>query len=187
MSKVQSSSKRSASSHWSHNAAFVLLLLSIVALSSVGGYLYHHKQAPSVGNMRIVTFDVTRMANAQRAIAAGLLDGNTDVVVRLSRIGKETEAAIREAAGPNALILVKQAVVFGENIPDITDEVLRRLELPTNVPTIDPAKYLTQDAPTELSVSASKLINDANIKARAERQNNRAAKLRNEASEDLLP
>lgn len=132
----------------------LLFLLNIVGLSIlsalivIGTMLYNNGAASIHGD--VVTFDVTRLANAQRAVAAGLLTDKDDTLITLARLSKETENLIAEAAREGTIILVKQAVVAG-SIPDITDKVLERLGLPTNVPTVDPLKYLTDVAPTELS------------------------------------
>ena len=93
------------------------------------------------GTPNIVTFDVAKLANAERAIASNLIAKNekaNESAIILTKVGKKAEAMISEVAGPNTIVLVKQTVV-GYNLPDITDEVLTRLELPTDVITYSPS------------------------------------------------
>ena len=93
----------------------------------------------------VVSFDVVKLANAQRKLSlASNLNPDTDILVQLKRVGTKTQKIISEVAGPNTIVVVKQAVVSQVNVPDITDEVLKRLDLPTNVKSAD------VDTPSEL-------------------------------------
>lgn len=88
---------------------------------------------------RVVTFDVIKYINAERAIASKFLGknaGNSNAVEVLSDLPKRTRDAIAQAAGPGTLVVVRQFVVQGQ-AQDITDKVLRELSLPTQVPTAD--------------------------------------------------
>ena len=101
---------------------------------------------------RIVTFDVVKYVNAERAMADKMF-GKNDVAAiapSLLNISKHTRAVIREVAGPHTIVVIRQAIVQGQT-NDITDAVLSKLGLPTNVPTSDPTKYALDLAPTELS------------------------------------
>lgn len=101
----------------------------------------------------IVVFDVIRYANAQRAVASRFLTGKgaEEVAPLLLDVSKRTRSVIHQVAGPNTIVVIRQAVVQGE-MRDITDEVLTRLGLPTNVPTADPTRHLLEVAPTLLGV-----------------------------------
>jgi hypothetical protein len=103
---------------------------------------------------KVVTFDITKFINAERAIASNLLSKNRsaaeNATVVLARVSKMVQGVIREEAGPGTLILVRQGVV-ASNVPDITNKVLRKLGLPTHVPTQSPEKYAVEIAPTEYS------------------------------------
>ncbi len=94
----------------------------------------------------VVSFDVLKLANAQRKLSlASSLDPNTDILIQLRRVGSKTQQIISEVAGPNTIVVVKQAVVSRANVPDITDEVLKKLDLPTNVQSAD------YDTPSQLN------------------------------------
>jgi hypothetical protein len=100
----------------------------------------------------VAVFDVVKFANAQRAIAStfiGKREDNFEAGTLLMSLSKKTTAAIERIAGPGTIVLVKQGVVAGNQV-DITDAVLTDLGLPTNVPTIEPMKYLMEVAPTML-------------------------------------
>ncbi len=147
---------------------------------------YNAPFVPQMSPPSIVAFDVTRLANAQRALAAGLLGQDSDALLSLSRIGRESEVAIREIAGPDTVVLVKQAIVTGE-VLDITDAVLTRLGLPTNVPTVDPMRYLKDLAPTELSLSASRLVVEDRARQAVRNHEDRVQDAKDSRLEKLLP
>ena len=89
--------------------------------------------------VRVVTFDVLKYENAERDAAMKLMGqgGSGSVAPMLSYVSKRLRSAIRQAAGPDTLVVLSQAVVQGQT-RDITDQVLKNLGLPTNVPTAAP-------------------------------------------------
>ena len=91
--------------------------------------------------VRVVTFDVLKYENAERDAAMKLMGqgGSGSVAPMLSYVSKRLRSAIRQAAGPDTLVVLSQAVVQGQT-RDITDQVLKNLGLPTNVPTAAPIK-----------------------------------------------
>ena len=93
---------------------------------------------------RIVTFDVLKYENAERAAAMKLMGrgGTGAVAPMLSYMSGRLRTAIRKAAGPGTLVVVSEAVVQGQT-RDITDRVLKSLGLPTQVPTAKVLKPLT--------------------------------------------
>ncbi|MDR5726915.1 MAG: hypothetical protein RB191_05550 [Terriglobia bacterium] len=97
----------------------------------------------------VVTFDIIKYENAERAMAAKFLvqQDPGDAGALLQRVSSETRAVIREIAGPGTLVVVKQAIIQGQT-EDITNAVLTRLGLPTKVPGVTPAKYAFEAAPT---------------------------------------
>jgi hypothetical protein len=101
----------------------------------------------------VVVFDIVKYANAQRALASRFLTGKgvEEAAPILVEVSKRTRSVIHELAGPDTVVVVRQAVVQGE-MRDITDEVLTRLGLPTNVPTADPTRHVLEMAPTLLGV-----------------------------------
>lgn len=126
--------------------AAATLVLAVIKFTGVGG--------ASGGPLNAAVFDVVKLANAQRAIASALIkqDNSTvDNAQLLLDVSKRTRSAIVKVAGPNTLVLVKQGVVSPE-MRDITDDVLKELGLPLNVPTQDTMTYLTDVAPTYLSM-----------------------------------
>lgn len=105
--------------------------------------------APPV-SVAVVSFDVIKYANAQRAVASTFIKKDADIAAAnevLLDLPARTREAIQSVAGPGALVVVKQAVVQGQTA-DITDEVLKKLGLPTNVPTADATAYTLDVAPT---------------------------------------
>lgn len=91
--------------------------------------------------VRVVTFDVLKYENAERDAAMKLMGqgGSGSVAPMLSYVSKRLRSAISQAAGPDTLVVLSQAVVQGQT-RDITDQVLENLGLPTNVPTAAPIK-----------------------------------------------
>ena len=117
-----------------------------------------------IGTPSIVLFDPVKFANAQRA-AISLLQANksADLALTMTQVARHAEAVIREEAR-GAIVLVRQTVVAPGDMPDITDAVLTRFGLTTNVPTIstDPGETtsLEQLAPTDSAFSPGKLRED---------------------------
>lgn len=108
----------------------------------------------SPGSLTVVTFDVVKYANATRAVASNFLKqdaqaATADAGTLLLNLPERTREVIARIAGPGTLVMVKQGVVQGQST-DITDEVLKTLGLPTNVPTQDNAAYALDVAPTML-------------------------------------
>lgn len=91
--------------------------------------------------VKVVTFDVLKYENAERAQAMKLMgqSGAAAVAPMLSYVSKRLSLAIRTAAGPGTLVVLSQAVVQGQT-RDITNQVLQELGLPTKVPTSSPIK-----------------------------------------------
>ena len=125
-----------------------MLVLGVLKFSGGG-------RAAAVSQSSAVVFDVVKLANAQRAVASAFLSKDSaqsaDTASLLMDVSKRTRDAIRKVAGENTLVLVKQGVVSPE-LPDITDDVLKDLGLPTEVPTMDTMGYLTDVAPSYLTM-----------------------------------
>lgn len=137
---------------------YLLPYLIITAVAAVGVALVLVRFLPgaavAAAPPAIVTFDVLKFGNAQRAVAATFLGKaaeSADAGTLLLEVSRRTQEAIARAAGPDAVVLVRQGVVQGE-LRDITDDVLRDLGLPTNVPAPTPLGYLLNEAPTYLSL-----------------------------------
>lgn len=117
------------------------LVLGVLRLSNFG--------SGAIGAGHVVMFDVVKYTNAQRAVASAFLkDANTDNSTLLLDLSKKTRASIKKIAGSNIVVL-KQALVQGD-VKDITDDVLKDLGLPTDVPSQNPASYAIDVAPTML-------------------------------------
>lgn len=105
---------------------------------------------------QVVVFDIIKYNNAQRAVASKLLGAaegeRLEAGSMLMELGRRARGTIEKIAGPNRVVLVKQAVLVGA-APDITDAVLLELGLPTDVATVSPADVLGDTAPTWLSLS----------------------------------
>jgi len=169
----------------------VIGTLAAVALS-VGAWEFGPKIKNSMLSedaiqSNIVVLDPVKLANAQRAVASGLLGDEVDVsALKLRNMSEDIDNVVREIAGDDAIILVKQAVMYG-NLPDITNDVLVALRLPLNTPTVDPTNYLDEVAPTDLGLYARSLMQDKITERSRNEQGERATRLSNKALEALLP
>lgn len=145
-----------------HNAPYVFgaAVLAIAALFAVGTST--GVSLPSLtGSPRVVVFDPVKFTNAQRAAASLLVASpNADLTLTMTQVAKHAEAVIREEAG-DALVLVKQAVVAPEGMVDITDRVIERFGLPSNVPTITTSpNTLDSLTPTDHAFTKEQLRED---------------------------
>lgn len=120
-----------------------ILLGIVVALVGYIGYtkapdILDKLPLPSSGSsVVIVTVDPVRIVNAQRAELSKALQGDESVMDSLGLISGQLSEVIRDIAGPKAVVLVSQAVVVPhESVRDITMDVIRKLGLPENVPTV---------------------------------------------------
>jgi hypothetical protein len=134
------------------------LLAPFLAMTALAAFmavvLFLRLAAPGVagGAPAVASFDVVRYANAQRAVASAFLKSTADQTSAnelLLNLSDRTRKTIAEVAGPNTLVVLKQSVVQGAT-RDITEEVLTKLGLPTNVPTADAVSYTLDAAPTML-------------------------------------
>lgn len=117
------------------------------------------------GGHGFVVFDPVRFLNAQRATASLLMRApNADLSFALTQVASQSEQVIREEAA-GAVVLVKQAVVLGEDYPDITDAVLRRFGMPTDVPTVTTGvrDSLEGIAPTNLAFTPGRYREDERL------------------------
>jgi len=134
----------------------VLMGALIVALVTMGAHRMGWLSTQgSVGGNRIVVFDPVKYGNAQRAVAASLM-GNSgpdadDQAMLFRQASSKLRGTIQAIAG-NAVVVVKQSIISGD-VVDITDAVLIELGLPTNVPSIDLARSLSDIAPTDYTFS----------------------------------
>lgn len=135
-----------------HAIAPYLAGTAILVLLVIFAVLRFTNIAGSAGRVDAVTFDVVRFSNAQRAVASAFIKKDQDIAEAndlLLGLSERTRKTIADVAGPNTMVLVKQSVVQGVEV-DITEEVLKRLGLPLNVPTSDGAAYALDVAPTML-------------------------------------
>lgn len=144
----------------SHRAAPVVAGVVFLA----GAAIFAGRQyIPAIGAPSIVVFDPVKFANAQRAAASIMaVSPSADLALTMTQVAKGAEAAIREEAH-GSVVLVKQAVVVPEGMPDITDAVLKHFGLPTNVPTLstEPTKLSLESlAPTDSTFSPGKQAED---------------------------
>jgi hypothetical protein len=131
-----------------------------------------------------------RFTNAQRAAASIMaVSPNADVALTLTQVAKQAEVVIREEAN-GAVIIVKQAIVAPEDIPDITDAVLVRFGLPTNAPTITTdlrAEGLEDIAPTDSAFSQGKLREDYRLELEEKRERLKDQQARAAGQANVLP
>ncbi len=140
----------------------------------------------------IVTFDPVRFVNAERAVASIIaVKPSADATLSLSQAAKQAEPVIREEAH-GAIVVVKQALVAPEGVPDITDAVLQRFGLPTNVPTITTSLSSNSDsleniAPTDSTFSPGQLREDYRLELEAKRDKLIQQQQKAETQADVLP
>jgi hypothetical protein len=130
-------------------APFLILTVLVSFLAFVLFLRFSPLSSPQ-GPLNVVTFDIVRYTNAQRAVAAVFLNKGADqgmAAETLTGLSDRTHTAIMDVAGPGTVVLLKQAVVQGQ-MRDITSAVLKKLRLPTDVPTSDAAAYAIDIAPT---------------------------------------
>jgi hypothetical protein len=132
------------------------LTTALVAAALVLGVMHFSGtlRTGASASVAVVTFDVVKYTNATRAVASSFLKNDAqgasaDSGTLLLNLSERTRETIAYIAGPGTLVMVKQGVVQGQ-AADITDEVLKALGLPTNVPTQDNAAYALDVAPTML-------------------------------------
>lgn len=128
--------------------------LAMTVLVAVGIMVLFLKfVTPGYTQPTVAAFDVVKYTNAQRAVASNFLKPGADIAETnelLLSLPKRTREVIAEVAGPGTVVIVRQAVVQGE-VQDITDEVLTKLGLPTNVPSMDSTRYSLDEYPTSLT------------------------------------
>lgn len=167
-----------------------LIAGGVLALILAGVGLSHAKLPFHMGRPDVVVFDPVKFLNAQRAAASILISSpNADLSLTLTQVAKQAEGTIRDEAR-GAIVLVKQSVVLSSDLPDITDAVLTRFGLPTDVPTvtIKPSQMaLQQLAPTDNAFSAGKLNEDYVLELSKRTERIQAENQKNDAHKEMLP
>jgi hypothetical protein len=143
------------------------------------------------GTPRVVTFDPVKFANAQRAAASIMMvHPSADQSLTMTEVAKQAEPVIQEEAH-GALVLVKQAVVVPQGIPDITDAVLTHFGLPTQVPTVttDPGNNppLEDIAPTDSDFGPGRKLEDYHIELQNQEANEALGQSKKDAQSKLVP
>ena len=166
-------------------SAWVVLVVSCIALFLFANNHWHFINLTPAP--RVVVFDPVKFMNAQRATASILAARpDNDLSFSLTQVAKQAETVIlQEARG--AVILVKQAVVIPSNLEDITDRVLRRFDLPTDVPTINVSSGAENSsafvAPTDYSFSEKESA-DAYKEELSERRRVLSQKIENQTAQE---
>ena len=120
----------------------VTAILLVIGVMREGININSHTKAEQPATQSgYVSFNPIKFQNAQRQYLSSVInstDGsiNTDSVLtfrEIEKMGKSSKAAIREIAGPDAVVLIEQSLMLNDNVPDITDAVLESLGLPTDV------------------------------------------------------
>lgn len=130
--------------------------LALTVVTSLVAMMLFLRFAPGISAPpAVVSFDVIRYANAQRAVASAFLgkdkgQGVLEANETLHDLPKRAREAIRSIAGDGTLVVIKQAVVQGQTL-DITEDVLKELGLPLAVPIADaPAWVMDELTPNAL-------------------------------------
>lgn len=136
--------------NWLDDLPNYLIVVALTVCVFVAGFWASNKFTDlGSSGPRIVTFDVIKLVNAQRQIAGGVVINDTDSFVLLNRVGKTTEQIIRSVAGEGTIVIIKAAMI-NSDIPDITDEVLVSLGLPTDAPGLDLGALLDKESQRSL-------------------------------------
>lgn len=166
----------------------VILLAAVV----IAGLKMWSPSLPSLGGApRIVTFDPVRFANAQRAAASiMMLHPNADTALTMTEVAKQAEPVI-QAEAHGALVVVKQAIVVPQGVPDITDAVLTHFGLPTQVPTVttDPGTNpaLEDIAPTDNDFGQGRQLEDYHIELQNKEAKEALGANKQDAQAKLVP
>lgn len=158
-------------------SATVFAALALLAIP--GAYIAYEKWVAGsdpFAKSTVVTFDTVRYLNSRRAAALDLMGGDLskaeESISTLAQVDRGVVPAIEKAA-QGRLVIVKQALVVEGSAPDITDDVLVALGLPTDAPTI--RSNATKDPVTEFSQSplykfAEEFVREENELARKKLQ-----------------
>lgn len=167
-----------------------LVLGGIVLALAVVVTVRHFAPAAGFGRPSIVVFDPVKFINAQRAAASILaVNPSADLTLTMTQVAKQSEGVIREEAH-GALVLVKQSVVVPDNLPDITDNVLKRFGLPTTVPTVSmkPSDMsLDSLAPTDGAYQAGRYKEDYMLELQSRDKQREAQAAKADAQAKLVP
>ena len=142
---------------WPYLLGTVLVTASLVilVLKLTGNLNQATNPDITIGGSPVVVFDVIKLANSQRSVASSFLGGNSDKAmdasILLTNVNKKVADVIVSVAGKSTVVLVKQSIVYSPDVPDITNAVLEKLGLPTNVPTAGSDSFLQNIAPTDFS------------------------------------
>jgi len=107
----------------------------LIALITAGILIVAYIFIPFGGSDEFVTFDSHKFLNSQRVMANNMLGKNTneaEILMMHQQVSEQVESVISHLAG-GAYVMSKQAFVVNGAVPDITDAVLNKLGLPTDV------------------------------------------------------
>jgi hypothetical protein len=141
---------------------------------------------------RIVTVDVAQLLNAQRRLAAGLLKGGGteeqgEVISSIQSVSARLYETIEQVAGPGTLVVVKQAVVVPAGTQDITKLVMEKLNLPQDVPTINPNAMIEPSGQTNLALTRGPANYEKNARSEVQEYRERGKGAGDRETKDLLP
>lgn len=165
------------------------------AVLAIAGAVTLYLKGPALsvgpfGRPAFVLFDPVRFTNAQRAAASIMaVSPNAETALSLTQVAKQAEVVIRQEAH-GAVVLVKQAVVAPDGLPDITTAVLERFGLPTEVPTITTKlqdESLESFAPTDNAFTQGKLREDYRIELENKRARMAEQQARQDSQTNILP
>lgn len=159
-----------------------IIALAVVICLALGGLVTYREFGSPQSAPRMVTVDLVRILNAERK-ALPKLSSDGDPSLKLLQIGRQIRPTIRQLAGKDTVVLVKQSVVGGD-LPDITDAVLDSLGLPKNAPTVSLTSALS-DAPTTSSLSVGNIWKNHLTQMRKQLAEDRATAKSNALSQKL--
>lgn len=187
----ESSGWKSTLVRWASHPKAPLAAGGLLLLALAGAWGWHSGVArvPLLGQPAIVVFDPVRFVNAQRAAASFMaMSPSADLSLTMTQVAKQAESVIREEAH-GAIVLVKQSVVVPDDLPDITDAVLRRFGLDGNVPTVSTrmGSALESVAPTDSAFSPGKLREDYRLELQQRTQQLVTEDRKQDKQQNLVP
>lgn len=135
-----------------------------------------------------VTFDTVKYINARRQMVTQLLGKNDakkqEAISVLAGVQKTTMPLIKKIAD-GRLVIVKQALVIDGQVPDITDQVLKKLGLPVNAATVQPQNPSENKLMTPYGTSNAYHRADSSFASRKRESNDLISKMaaKNEADQ----
>lgn len=164
-----------------------LLGTAWLAIGMIGSYLVIDKVSARSSSNEYVTFDTVKFVSSRREMTTRLLGDSEqqkqEAISVLARVDKNTQVVLDKYA-KGKIVIVKQALVLDNQVPDITDAVLEELGLPTNITSVAPQQPQKILTPYSASSQYSELSKEHEvIQTEVKKQNKAESDYFNEISD----